>query len=75
MEGGEEGPGLHLERPLRDLLDSARDAESVKLPERKRFEDQQIERALEQVGGLRRHLDREKAGKDGLNYRRPAIVL
>jgi len=51
VERREERAGLHEEGAARDLLDAARDAEPVELAEGERLEDEQVEGALEQVGG------------------------
>jgi hypothetical protein len=50
IECGEERAWLDLKRAAGDLLHAARDAEPVQLTERERFENEQVERALQQVG-------------------------
>ena len=55
VQGGEERPGPDVEGVARDLLDAARDAESVELTEGERLEDEQVERALQEVGLGGRH--------------------
>jgi hypothetical protein len=55
VECREERSWLHVERAARDLLDASRNAQSVKLTEGERLEDEEIQGALEQVGRLWRH--------------------
>src|SRR5204863_4932369 len=46
-----QGALLDLEVVARDLLDAQQDAVAVLGTERNRFEDEQVERALEELGG------------------------
>ena len=55
LEGGEERSGVHLEDAARDLFDASRDAVSVHRLEAQRFEDEHVERALNDVGVGRVH--------------------
>src|SRR5512132_1254010 len=50
VERGEERSGPDIEGAARDLLDAAGDAKPVQLAESKRFEDQEVERPLKQIG-------------------------
>src|SRR5262245_4346545 len=52
VECRKEGARLHDECASGELLDAARDTESVELAGRERFENQEIERALKKGGGL-----------------------
>ncbi len=56
-EGGEERPGVDLERAVADLLEAHADAVAVHRLERQRFENQHVQRALHERAGLvrRRH--------------------
>ena len=56
VEGGEEGAGFYLERPLGDLFNAAGDAQSVERFEREGAQDQEIERALQEIRGLGRRV-------------------
>src|SRR6185437_8801852 len=50
LEGGEQGAGIDPEHPARDLLDAAADAVAVHRLETQRLEDEQVERALDDIG-------------------------
>ena len=50
LERGEQRPGVDLEDAARDLLDAPRDAEAVHRLQAQRLEDEQVERALDDVG-------------------------
>ena len=51
VQRGIEGSLLDLQLVARDLLDAQQDAVAVLRTERNRFEDEQVERALEELGG------------------------
>src|SRR2546423_4623220 len=50
LQRDEERTGIHFEHAARDLLDATRDAEAVHRLETERFENEQVERALDDVG-------------------------
>ena len=50
VESGEERARLHVEGALRDLVDAGGNAEPVERLGRERFEDQEVEGALEEIG-------------------------
>jgi len=55
VEGGIERALLDDELLARDLLNAEEDAVAVELAERDGFEDEKVEGALEEIGGLLRH--------------------
>src|SRR5262245_59818913 len=55
VERGIEGALLDQQLLARDLLDAEQHAVAVKRPERNGFQDEQVERALQQLG-RRRHV-------------------
>jgi hypothetical protein len=50
MQGGKQGPGVHLKRTLGKLFDAPRHAQAVVGFEGKRSKDQQIQGAAQQIG-------------------------
>ena len=58
MKGGKQRAGLDQECSLGDLLDATRDAQAVKFTGTERFENQEIEGALEEICRVLRSFDR-----------------
>ena len=52
LQRDEERAGIHLEHPARDLLDAPSDPEAVHRLKAECLEDEQVERALNDVGAL-----------------------
>src|SRR5689334_14106734 len=50
LQRDEQRPGVHLEHAARDLFDAARDPEPVQRLQAEGLEDEQVERALDDIG-------------------------
>jgi hypothetical protein len=68
MEGGKERAGFHAEGAMGNLLNPPRDAQPMHLPIANRFQDQQIQRSLQQIRLILSHAPASHRLTVGNNY-------